>query len=240
MSIAPRESKAAEAQDVPGPEVRRTRGGWIPTGVAADRRSVHAERATARGVRSKNQIIDAAQRVFERVGYIDATVEDIVGEAGVARGSFYTYFPSKLEVFYVIEGRVDEEVQAAVSATSHRAGEDLVTNLRAGNQRFIEAYRNNAAMIGLVEQMATFNDGIRERRVQSRQRHVDRVTRAIKRWQAAGIADPAVDASIASAALVSMLANFCYWWFVGGAEFDMELATDTLTDCWVRSLGLHA
>jgi hypothetical protein len=70
----------------------RTRGGWTPAGTAADRRAAQAERSTPRGQQTRRDITEAARRVFERDGYLDANVDDIVAEAGVARGSFYTYF----------------------------------------------------------------------------------------------------------------------------------------------------
>ena len=44
----------------------------------------------------------AARRVFERDGYFGARVADITAEAGVAHGSFYTYFASRQDVFVAV------------------------------------------------------------------------------------------------------------------------------------------
>lgn len=43
-------------------------------------------------------IIHAAIAVFSEKGVARATVADIVARAGIAQGTFYLYFPSKLEV----------------------------------------------------------------------------------------------------------------------------------------------
>lgn len=43
-------------------------------------------------------IISAAIAVFSEKGVAKATVADIVARAGIAQGTFYLYFPSKLEV----------------------------------------------------------------------------------------------------------------------------------------------
>ena len=43
-------------------------------------------------------IINAAIAVFSEKGVARATVADIVARAGIAQGTFYLYFPSKLEV----------------------------------------------------------------------------------------------------------------------------------------------
>ena len=45
---------------------------------------------------------------FERHGVRRARVEDICGEAGIAKGSFYAFFPSKEELFMTL---VDEREQ---------------------------------------------------------------------------------------------------------------------------------
>ena len=48
----------------------------------------------------KEKILHASKSVFSRKGYKKATVADILSEAGIARATFYKYFPSKHEVFF--------------------------------------------------------------------------------------------------------------------------------------------
>lgn len=45
-------------------------------------------------------MLKAARSVFARKGYKAATVEDILREAHIARGTFYRYFPNKRQVFF--------------------------------------------------------------------------------------------------------------------------------------------
>jgi AcrR family transcriptional regulator len=47
----------------------------------------------------RQQILTVAREVFARRGYHQTTVDDIVVEAGVARGTFYLYFEDKRAVF---------------------------------------------------------------------------------------------------------------------------------------------
>ncbi|MYS96131.1 TetR family transcriptional regulator [Streptomyces sp. SID5469] len=49
-------------------------------------------RRTRRGVRTRDALVAAARRIFERDGYLEARIVDIAAEAGVAAGSFYTHF----------------------------------------------------------------------------------------------------------------------------------------------------
>ena len=102
------------------PASRRTRGGWVPAGTSAARRTAHASRTTAKGQRTREELVAAARRVFERDGYFGARVADITAEAGVAHGSFYTYFASRQDVFVAVlrevVDRVDSLRRLAVAA----------------------------------------------------------------------------------------------------------------------------
>jgi len=58
----------------------------------------------------RNEILDAAERLFGRKGYNKCTVNDILDAVGIAKGTFYYYFKSKEEVLDAIIHRVTEVV----------------------------------------------------------------------------------------------------------------------------------
>jgi AcrR family transcriptional regulator len=219
-------------------DVPRTRGGWVPVGTAVARRAKIGEGTTERGRLARREIVAAARRVFERDGYLDARVEDIVIEAGVARGSFYSYFPSKREVFKEIAADVGGEIARAVQR-SDRSSSNALETLEASNRRYLDVYRANSRIVGLIEQVSTIDPEIHEARLRSRQSHVRRVARTIRRWQQCGRADPEIDPVTTAAALVSMLSNFAYWWLAAGDSYDEALVARTLTSIWARAVGLE-
>jgi AcrR family transcriptional regulator len=47
----------------------------------------------------RQQILRTAKRIFSEKGYHNACVSDIIGEAGIARGTFYLYFSNKRDIF---------------------------------------------------------------------------------------------------------------------------------------------
>jgi AcrR family transcriptional regulator len=53
----------------------------------------------------RREILSAARDVFVEKGFAAATVDDIVAKAGVARGTFYLYYPDKRAIF---EALVDD------------------------------------------------------------------------------------------------------------------------------------
>jgi AcrR family transcriptional regulator len=218
---------------------KRTRGGWTPAGTAAARRATFDSRATPKGAKTKDELVAAARSVFERDGYLDARVADIVKEAGVAHGSFYTYFASKRDVFVAIVQQVGRQFRDAVASSPDDVGVDVYEALDRSNRRYLDAYRANSVIWALVEQVATIDPEIHRLRLAGRRQHVNRVAKTIRRWQERGVADPSIDAKTTAGALVSMLSNFAYWWLAGGDTYEPEAAARTLTEIWARAVGLR-
>ena len=52
------------------------------------------------------ELLDCARALFFRRGYEDTTVNDIIREAGVSKGAFYHYFPSKEAVLEGVARRL--------------------------------------------------------------------------------------------------------------------------------------
>ena len=50
----------------------------------------------------KKRILDAAFREFSRVPFQDASINRIIKDAGISRGSFYTYFEDKTDILKLI------------------------------------------------------------------------------------------------------------------------------------------
>jgi len=67
----------------------------------------------------KGEILDAAELLFGSKGYSRTTINDILQEVGIAKGTFYYHFQSKEEVMDAIVMRyIDSGVEAALSISS--------------------------------------------------------------------------------------------------------------------------
>lgn len=62
------------------------------------------------------ELIAAAQTLFFERGYDATSVEDIIGRAGVSKGAFYYYFPSKEAVLEAIAEQMAQETAIATQA----------------------------------------------------------------------------------------------------------------------------
>lgn len=194
---------------------------------------------SAKGLRTRSRLIEAARTVFERDGFLEARVADISAEAGVSHGTFYTYFESKTEVFRVVISAVMELVWNSGYTRSESVQLTPRERIERSNRQFVHVYRNHGVMMALQEQVMGYDEGTRALRMEVRHRSVERVQHSIERMQAEGVVRSDVDAHLAAAALVSMVSNFCYFWLVMGEhEYDDETAIAMLTELWCSALHL--
>ncbi len=108
-------------------------------GVASDAQTSPASDGkaprTARGERTLRKILDAAQDEFGERGFSDSSIVGITQRAGVALGTFYTYFDSKEAVFQALVRDMSTQVRDLVAPAFHGAADAL-----DGERRALEAF----------------------------------------------------------------------------------------------------
>ena len=89
----------------------------------------------------RQQLLSAARKVFRQKGYDGATISDIVGEAGVAQGTFYLYYPSKSAVAVSLRDGLMERMAAAMESAmqpnasfEERLGSLIAASFRVARQ----------------------------------------------------------------------------------------------------------
>ena len=193
--------------------------------------------STERGRRTKAALVRSAREVFEKHGFFDARITDISDGAGMAHGSFYTYFESKEAIFREVLNALEGEIFRA-SQVKGVVSDDPVERIDAANRLYLQAYARNARMMAILEQVGTFDDYFRQLTRDMREVFVDRNTRGIERLQREGLADPHLDARATAHVLGGMTEHFAYLWLGLGQSFDEEVAMATLTRVWAQAIGL--
>jgi len=85
------------------------------------------------------RLIEAAERLFIRKGYDDASVEEISETAGYSRGAFYSNFDDKEQVFLAVIDRrrpkaIDDIFQHSFDGAERIAAEIAPSLLEAGRE----------------------------------------------------------------------------------------------------------
>lgn len=108
---------------------------------------------TARGQRTRQKLIEAAEHVFGGAGYHQAGIAEITQRAGVGLGTFYLYFPDKRAIFAdlvrTLNHRLRADIQAAIAGLDDRVDQEI-----AGFDaffKFLEHHRNLYQVIRQAE-----------------------------------------------------------------------------------------
>jgi AcrR family transcriptional regulator len=191
-----------------------------------------AQPLTDRGRRTRDGLIAAARAVLEERGFAATRMGDISAAARVSHGTVYTWFNTKEDVLRAVIDSVSAELYDGLRSPTHEGPAE--SRIAWANRRYLEAYRDNARLLEVVEEAATSDASFRSVLADLRRAHVDRVMAVIARLQADGVADPDLDAGIAAAALCAMVEGFARNW----TDVDDDQAVETLTRLWVHALGL--
>jgi hypothetical protein len=129
----------------------------------------------------------------------------------------------------------------------HVAGDDdPAAVIEASNRAYLKAYKRNAKLMGLLEQVAYIDAEFRKLRTSRSNAFVRRNARSIARLQAKGQADPDLDPLLASRALSAMMSRLAFGHFVTREDReDTPMATDEdlvqiVTRLWVNALRIPA
>lgn len=191
--------------------------------------SKQGQRERAKNER-REQILGVARDVFARRGYHQATIDDIVAQAGVARGTFYLYFEDKRAVFSALidrfAGRLTQAIQRIVTDDAARpVAEQVRDNIRAilrtclAERAMTKILFTDAAGVDsdFDRKLAAFYDTV-----------VQLLTESLKDGQALGIVDDGEPRVLAYLSLGSLKELLYQAVTLGFAEETAEVLTEQM------------
>ena len=139
----------------------------------------------ARGERQKARLLLASRQTFTRLGYADTRVADIVREAGVAHGTFYTYFDSREDVLMAI---ARDAFQSLVTAFEDgTAGLEQAAALHASISAYIDAFERVADVMAVVEQAGALHPAVKALNAQYSDLLITSIQQAVTRGRAGAV-----------------------------------------------------
>jgi AcrR family transcriptional regulator len=106
---------------------------------------------TARGERTLRKILDAARDEFGERGFSESSIVGITQRAGVALGTFYTYFDSKEAVFDALVRDMSAQVRDRV-APAFKGATDAIDGERRALQSFLEFARSHRDVYRIIDE----------------------------------------------------------------------------------------
>ena len=101
----------------------------------------------------RNQILDAATKIFAEKGFHPATIKDIATQAGIAEGTIYNYFENKTALMLGLLDRMNE---------SDRRDTDFSTFTEGDFRSFMNAYLRHRLMVLKADNFEVFKVVISE------------------------------------------------------------------------------
>lgn len=133
---------------------------WTATGLTRPKPSMPPSRKHHNRIREL--VLQSAGRLFNRHGFNAVSIDDVMAEAGLTRGSFYCYFSSKSDLYAQSVARVvDEDRESPKTNGSERGRADkIVQDYLADTSQ--ETTADTFPMIGLPNDISRTDRAVRQ------------------------------------------------------------------------------
>lgn len=196
--------------------------------------NTEARKADVRG-----RIISAARQLIAERGFMETTVAQVADLAGIANGTVYRYFPSKVDLFAEVFRLVSQhevDVMGEVAATDGSAWERMQQALRVFVLRAIQARGLAYALIAEpVDPAVDFE------RLKLRQAYADVLITLLQQGIAEGVFAPQ-PVTVTAACLVGALAEALVGPLAPGdklADDEQEILLDGILQFCMRAIGIQ-
>lgn len=188
---------------------------------------------TDQGRERKQQIVDAAVVLFAERGYAATRIRDICERAGVAKGLFYWYFPTKLDLFVDLVRSMRQQLRRA-QADAIADHDDPLHRLRSGTEASVHFMADHATYFSLVElerAEPTIADALRS----GSEVYLDDVTSLIVAAQERG-SIPDADPRLLALGVLGTVSTFSNAWRSGRIDLSANELAEFVGGWVVRAL----
>lgn len=121
----------------------------------------------------REQILDAATRLFAEHGFSEAVTQLLADELGVGKGTLYRHFPSKRELFLAAADRVMRRLHERLEASTQGIDDPLERAARA-SESYMAFFREHPESLELlIQERAQFKDRDRPTYFEYREQNIE-------------------------------------------------------------------
>jgi AcrR family transcriptional regulator len=208
--------------------------------VTAPRRPRSPRRTRLTRDARREQLLEAALTAFERGGYHGTHVDDVIREAGVARGTFYLHFESKHEVFAALVERMLElflEARPEAPEPEVRTAADVEEILRRSYRTVFETFRRHRRLCRLLFEEAV---GVDKGFTRALARHFrawhERVARTLELCVDRKVARPGLDVAVTSELVLGMVERVARRHLFAEQAPDLDRLVDAIVALELRGI----
>lgn len=191
----------------------------------------------------RNQILAAAAIALARKGYHATTMDDIVAESGLSKGSLYLYFGSKKDIFLALCDQFNQSMNQQVLL--NLAGKtSFVDQMRAVADAYVQVHHNQSAQIEGRDlnvrrltaefwQQAAVDPDVKAKFIEVYQQYTQLGQNLVEAAIAAGEFRP-VDAATLTMIVMAVFDGLTWRWVLNSDEVDWPRSVDMLFEILLR------
>ena len=192
---------------------------------------------------TRDQILDAAERVFLRRGVARTALQEIADEAQLTRGAIYWHFQNKADVFDAMLRRVTLPMVARLNSQPQAESDNPLQHLR---QNVAQAFHQTVhdlqvrRVFEIASHRVEYGDdlqAVRDRHIVERAERMADLARVLALAQAKGQLPPQLHARHAAVGLHALLDGLMANWLLQPEAFDLEVVGAQALDAYLAGLG---
>ena len=204
-----------------------------------------ARRTKADAQTTRNNLLDAAEQLFQSRGVSHTSLNDIATAAGTTRGAIYWHFKDKADLFNAMMERVTLPLEqtlvvAYVEQSAHPVAEIRSAMLEA--LRLIATDEQTCRVLKIATHQVEYTTdmgAVLERHLSVHDGCLARNHAALQRAFAARGQPPPMALDFAARGLQVLVEGLVHQWLLNTEAFDLQANGRAALDVYLRGLGLH-
>ncbi|MFZ2305849.1 MAG: TetR family transcriptional regulator [Rhodoferax sp.] len=195
---------------------------------------------------TRDLILDAAERVFQRRGVSRTSLQEIAQDAGLTRGAIYWHFENKADVFDAMMQRVTLPMVASLQSPPEVEAADPLQHLRRNvasafhqtvhDQQVQRVFEIASHKVEYVDELLT----LRERHITERNECMDDLHRLVSLAVDCGQLPSSISVRPAAIGLHALIDGLMHNWLLHPESFDLEVVGIQALDAYLAGLGVAA
>ena len=194
---------------------------------------------------TRDLILDAAERVFQRRGVSRTSLQEIADEASLTRGAIYWHFQNKADVFDAMMQGVTLPMVARHNNQTRAEFDDPLQHLR---QSVAAAFHQTVhdlrvrRVFEIASHMVEYGDelqAVRDSHIFERSERVNDLERVLLQARARGLLPSGLPTRVAAVGLHALLDGLMSNWLLEPKAFDLEDVGARTLDAYLRGLAVQ-
>ena len=202
-------------------------------------------RTKADALTTRNNLLDAAEQLFQSRGVSHTSLNDIATAAGTTRGAIYWHFKDKADLFNAMMERVTLPLEQTLTAAYAEQAAHPVAEIRSAMLealRLIATDEQTCRVLKIATHQVEYTTdmgAVLERHLSVHGGCVARNHAALQRAFAARGQPPPMALDFAARGLQVLVEGLVHQWLLNTEAFDLQANGRAALDVYLRGLGLH-